>query len=273
SFDIDTFPKHSYMYPSDRNGTVSSETLSALMHPKITASSINETFQRHANSVNWPTLRNQLQHIASSASEHVNERLNRVFEGHDVPAMHDRIISIVPSMSLPDMRKFERTAAEFADAVQATTRQGCSVNVFLDQELQGDQWAFARIMGKKACNALVRQKICKEWQLTATTVTLHWHSHLHTSLATLFTTEKDMFGVTKLYNMTPFWTADAGRKTWCLELKTSLTDKSVEEDHDPHGEGSICLAVAVELPESWGCLAIENIEQRVRDDEDGWMTV
>lgn len=273
SFDIDTFPEHSYMYASDRNGTVGTDTVHALTHPRETACSINKAFHYHASSADWHALCNRLLDFADSASESVNDHLNRIFEGQDIPAMHYRIVDTIPSITLPSMRRLELAADTLTDAVLSSVKRSRPDNHFQDQILQGDEWAFARIMGGKARGALVKQKICKEWQVTTTSITLRLHTQLHAALATLFNSEKEISGVAKLYEMTPNWVADVVKKTWRLELKPGLMDTMVHKDRGLCTLGLSCLPVAFEVPETWGCLVIEDVERGVVSAEDDWMAV
>jgi hypothetical protein len=92
-FDTEAFPPHSHLFPSSPNGTWREESLHALTHP---------------TAVDYTALCAKLCVLAEEASDELSARVNRAFEGSDVPGMHDRVLSILPSVSMPDIRDFER---------------------------------------------------------------------------------------------------------------------------------------------------------------------
>jgi hypothetical protein len=92
-FDTEAFPSHAHLFPSSPNGTWRNESLHALTHP---------------TAVDYKALCNKLRALVEEASDEVSGRVNRVFEGSDVPAIHDKVLKIIPSVSMPDMRGLER---------------------------------------------------------------------------------------------------------------------------------------------------------------------
>ncbi|KAJ4362019.1 hypothetical protein N0V83_010960 [Neocucurbitaria cava] len=234
-FDTETFPAQSYLFPSEQNGTRRTNALHALHHPVETATSL----RRHASDLNWSTCRTTLLDAADSASFHLNECLNQVFEGSDVVEMHNRVASLLPLVSLPNMRQLSQTI----DSVSDTVQQSIAVPLpprhhhhrclrespaFIERELQGDQWAFARIKSAEARHVLVKRGICREWQVVHNQLTASWQNELNMALAATFTREKEQYGVVALFEMTPVWVLDGARKAWRLELDTGLADIVVE---------------------------------------------
>ena len=257
------------MFASDRNGTLRTDTVRAIQHPTETAASLH----RHASELNWPTCRNKLHGLADSAFEHLNARLNQAFQGHDAVELGNRVAELIPSVSMPSMRQLGRAIDSFSDIALSLTERHWSETAFVQKELQGDQWAFARIMSARARQALVRQKICQEWQVVQNQITSPWLNQLNLALAATFTRENQSCGVASLFSMTPVWLADVGKKTWRLELDTGLTNIEVDPVADEFTEQTICLVVGFELPESSGSLALADMERGVVGEEGEWMVV
>jgi hypothetical protein len=92
-FDTEAFPAHSHLFPSSPNGTWRNESAHALTHP---------------TAVDYKALYAKLCLLAEEATDELVARLNRAFEGSDVPAMHDKVLKILPSVSMPDMRDLEK---------------------------------------------------------------------------------------------------------------------------------------------------------------------
>jgi hypothetical protein len=142
----------------------------------------------------------------------------------------------------------------------------------LDKELTTDHLGFAHLVGAKARRALVRQRICKEWQIMPTRATLLWQSKLDAALSSLFLRELFSFGITRLFSIMPLWSPDTDNHTWRLELDTGIVEIVVEPDGDKFAEKCVCLATGFELLEEYGCLRLESVERGVVD-EGEWMAV
>lgn len=225
------------------------EALYAIRHPH---NSVTNT--------NWDALRSRLRSVAESTSERLNTSFNHAFDGYDLPAMHDRVYNAVPSVSMPNMRQLGQTIDTVSETARRLTERSRTTGNFLDQELQGDEWAFARIMNAEARRALLKQKIRKDWQLTPSRANLSWFDELNEALAALFTREKNVFGVTALFSMKPRWVADYDRKVWYLELDTGFTNIVVNPESDEYVDVPLCLSVDFELPEIYGNLDIGDVE-------------
>ncbi|EAT80852.1 hypothetical protein SNOG_11808 [Parastagonospora nodorum SN15] len=255
SWDSSTFPETSTLLPTELNGDWRTTTADTFKHPSATAKSVNDAFQ-------WPQVRQKLTNAAEAASECFQERLNRAFEGSDVPAMHDKAMSYVPSLSIPTLHQVSQSVDALTDKAHAVLPQRRHSNAFTDEELAGDHLAFAYQMSQKARRALVKQGICKSWQTDATRATVQWYDQLDAKLSQLFSNEKVNFGVKQLFQMSPIWTGDVG----------CMTEVVAEGEGDECEEKRVCLAVGFTLPETAGCVRVEDVERGTVDEED-WMAV
>jgi hypothetical protein len=252
SWDTFTFTDHAYLYPSDQNGN----WRTALSDPNA--------------SIDWPQVRTTISNTVESASDNFQDRFNRAFQGHDLPALHDKVLSLVPSVSMPSMRQISRGMDDLADGVQVALRRRKSLQ-FVEEELEGDRFAFARCVGAKARRELIARGICKEWQVAATRETLQWQVRLDEALIHVFRFGKGAFSVAQLFGMMPVWTGDVEGKVWRLGLDTGLVEVIAGLD-DEVGQKRIFLDVGFALPESAGCVRIEDVEREVFDDGE-WMVV
>ncbi|KAF2125774.1 hypothetical protein P153DRAFT_252540, partial [Dothidotthia symphoricarpi CBS 119687] len=249
--DTITFPPHASSIPSHPNGTWRTSTRHALQHPRETASSVGE-----ACTLDVAALRSRLEDIADTASEDLTARLNRAFEGRDLIEMHHRVVGCVPAARMPETRHVSRVVDAVSDAAQDLAVRERVSSAYLGTELQGDKWAFARIMSLSARRALVRCGICWEWQVAHSRQNLGWQGELYSSLADVFTREKMYKGVAHLFEMKPVWTADRAGKVWRLELDTGLMEVSVDGERDGLREMPVCVQTGFEFLEEWGCISI-----------------
>jgi hypothetical protein len=269
-WDTATFPETSNLLPSSANGTWLTTTYHAVKAPHTTALSIH-------SAVSWPNLRTALTNTVDSASDALQDSLNRAFKGRDLPAIHDRFMRLVPTISLPSMLQVSRFMDVISDcALETIARRTLSEAEFLDVELGGDHFAFARHMGGKARTALVKQRICREWQVMSSRENAKWQRALDEAFMRVFVAEKGAFGVAQLYGMTPVWVADAASKMWRLELDAGLVEIVVKfgsgESEGACEEKRVCLPVDFGLPEDAESMRIADIEHEVVDDGE-WLTV
>jgi hypothetical protein len=264
SWDSRTFSSGSYLLPADQNGDWRTEVKHAVRNPRETATVLGEAFD-------GPVLRSRLVMLAESASSSMSEGLNRAFEGQDVPAMHDKVMGLIPTIKLPSKAQMSRSMDSITDKAQSLVVRRRS-EAFVDKELSGDDFSFASHMGAKARRALITSRICKDWQILPMGATLAWHARLEAALSRLFTAEKRAFTVAQLFSMTPIWSGDPAGKVWRLALDTGLVEVVVESSGDEFEEKRVCLAVAFELPEASGCLRVEDVEREIVD-EGEWMAV
>jgi hypothetical protein len=96
-------------------------------HPSPAADILHETLSR-------PHLLHTLTSTLENTPEVFQDALNRAFEGHDVPAMHDKLISLVPSISLPSLRDVGRSVDELTDRAQEMMKRRKFVD-FVEREM------------------------------------------------------------------------------------------------------------------------------------------
>jgi hypothetical protein len=237
----------------------------AIKHPSAVVDTVNDALSR-------PHLRDSVAEAVENISEGLQDSLNRAFEGHDVPAMHDRMMALVPSMSMPSLREVGRRVDGMADRAQAVLMRRKSVNDVVGDDMVGGHLSFVHRMGAKARRALIRQGICRGWQINARE-SVEWRAKLDAALSSLFDAEKDSFTTGQLFAMEPIWIGNIGSKIWKLELDTGITEIVVDGEKDNWEEKRVCLLVAFALPEAAGRMRIEDVERGVVDGEDDWMAV
>lgn len=228
---------------------MSTEALYAIRHPHNAIANAD-----------WNELGSRLRRVAESTTDRFNTGLNHAFDGYDLPAIHDRIYNAVPSVSMPNMRQLSQTIDTVSETTRRLVDRSRSTGDFLDRELQGDKWAFARVMNAEARRALLKQKIREDWQLTPTRANLGWHSELNEALAAVFTREKNAFEVAAFFSMEPHWAADYDRRVWRLEPDTGFTNMVVDPDNDEYIDVPLFLSVDFEVPEIYGNLDIGDVK-------------
>jgi hypothetical protein len=264
SWDSRTFSSGSYLLPTDQNGNWRTEFHPAVKNPRAAATALGEAFD-------GPVLRSRLALLTESASSSMSDGLNRAFEGQDVPAMHDKVMGLIPTIKLPSKAQMSRSMDSISDKAQSLVvrrRPGA----FGDEDLSGDHLSFARHMGAKARRALVSSRICKDWQVLPMGATLAWHAKLDAALSRGFLAEKGNFTVAQLFSMTPVWSGDPAGRFWRLALDTGLAEVVVDSSGDELEEKRVCLAVAFELSEAFGCLWVQDVDREAVD-EGGWLAV
>jgi hypothetical protein len=102
-FDTEAFPPHSHLFPSSPNGTWRDEAVHSLKHP---------------STIDAAELRLKLRALAEAASDELSARVNKACEGKDVPAMHDKVVRMCPSVSLPSMRQVDKMVDNVCDKVE-----------------------------------------------------------------------------------------------------------------------------------------------------------
>jgi hypothetical protein len=260
SWDVTTFPETSYLLPADRNGNWRTNTVDLIKNPSASASSLHST-------LSWPHLRDALTSAAESASDAFEDNLNRAFAGHDLPAMHDKVMNFVPTVALPTMRDISHGIDELTDRAQALVHRQYS-NIFSEEDMPRDELWFAQHMSAKSCRALVFQGICQDWHVLTTRETVEWHAQLENALARVYEMEKGRFSVSEMFGMRPVWRGDVETGMWRLELDTGFVDITSHECD----EKNVCLGVDFELPERMGRVHVDDVERKVVEVGE-WMTV
>jgi hypothetical protein len=253
SWDVTTFPETSHLLPHDRNGDWRTNTAALIKHPGATASSLHST-------LSWPHLRAALTSAVDLACETVEHNINHAFAGHDLPAMHDRVMNLVPPVTLPSFREVSRGVDAVSDRVQALIQRQCSASL-VDEDLPCDEVWFARHMSAKARRALVSQGICQKWQILATRETVEWHAQLENALARMYVEEKGKFSVAKMFDMRPVWRGDVEMGMWRLDLEV-VGDEGKR----------VCVGVSFGLLENMGRVRVKSVERGVVEVGE-WMAV
>ncbi|KAF1918965.1 hypothetical protein BDU57DRAFT_567670 [Ampelomyces quisqualis] len=249
---------------SDPNGDGRTKATHAPNNPGAAASSIQDN-------LTWPTLRDTLADVATSASDKLQDTVNRAFRGRDVRGVHDS----VASRGILSTRRVGGGLDALSDAAQEGFAVRRAAEGVLGEEGGGgggDRFLFARCMAARAGRALVKQGICGEWQVMASRENVVWQAELHDTLVRLFVDEKDVYGVEQLFGMDAIWSGDVANEVWRLELDTGLVEVIANEGSYEKEEKCIYLRVDFTLPEASGCLRIRDVERDVIADGD-WMAV
>lgn len=188
--------------------------------------------------------------------------------------MHDKVARLIPKVHIPTMRQVSRSMDSLSDRAQSFVDHHRSVR-FVTEELSGHHLVFAAHMGPRARRALVKQGVCKEWQVMPARSTTAWQARLDAALARTFTAEKKDFSVSQLFAMEPIWYLDATGKFWRLKLGSDLMEIVVDTVHDGFEERQICVEVGFEVPKGYWSMGEgprqQNKKVRAADDEaDAW---
>jgi hypothetical protein len=269
SWDSTIFGEKSHLLPSDRNGDRKTDFAEAVKHSIASARAAKEALDLRQ-------IASGIAKAAEAASESVQDTLKHALDGQDLPAMHDKVMNLIPSVSMPTMRQFSLSVDAFSDSFMGLSGRGPGLPGvhFLEEELAGDHFAFARDMGLEARKALICNGICRSWQIQRMGSSLHWQQQMDDALVRLFIAEKNSFTVEQFFAMKPVWVADVVGKVWRLELDTGFTEVIVDADSDDFEEKSVTLDAGFALPERCGCVFIADVERgAVSDVEEDWLAV
>jgi len=267
SFDNVISSEDSYLDPSDHNGDFKSDVAEAVKHPVTAMRAAKDAFDLRQ-------ITNGIANVAEAASESIQDKLTHALDGQDLPAMHDKVMDMIPSVSMPTMQQVSRSLDVLSDSVMGMTGRGHSEAPFLEEILAGDHLSFAHHMGRKALRELVRNGICRPWQIERIGVALKWQPRIEEALMRLFIAEKKSFTPEQLFSMEPVWVVDAADKVWRLELDTDLMEVIVEADSDDCKERSVALDAKFSLPEQYGSVSIADVLRGVvAEKEDDWLAV
>jgi hypothetical protein len=224
-----------------------------IKNPSASASSLHST-------LSWPHLRDALTSAAESASDAFEDNLNRAFAGHDLPAMHDKVMNLVPSVTLPTIRDISHGVDGLIDRAQFLISQRRTTSL-INEDLPHDKLWFAHHMSAKARCALVSQGICQEWQVLATRETVEWHTRLENALVRVYEEEKGSISVSEVFGIRPVWRGDIEMGMWRLGFKLVGEEKK-----------RVRLGVDFGLPEKMGWVRIGDMERGVVEVGE-WMAV
>ncbi|KAF2824984.1 hypothetical protein CC86DRAFT_420362 [Ophiobolus disseminans] len=259
SWDDATFGDDSHLLPSERNGGWISSSRNACgnvaLLPLTVVASVNDALE-------WESIRNGFANAAESASDSIQDSINRYFQGTDLPAMHYNLLRYVPNFSMPTIHHLSRALDAWVDAMAAL--RGDADGTFVDERRSSDHLEFAHQMGLKARYKLFTQGLCSEWQVITTRESVHWQTAMNHALARLFLEERENFGVYQLFDMEPVWVGDFANSVWRLVLDTGMTEIFVRDAavNGEFEEESETLEVDFALPERFGRVAVADVERR-----------
>jgi hypothetical protein len=115
-FDTEAFPPHAHLFPESPNGTWRDEAIHAIKHP---------------STIDASELRLRLTALAESVSDELAARLNKACEGKDVPAMHDKVMKMFPSLSIPSMREVDKMVDDLCDRMESLVSGFWGINVLV----------------------------------------------------------------------------------------------------------------------------------------------
>ncbi|KAF2875542.1 hypothetical protein BDV95DRAFT_484651 [Massariosphaeria phaeospora] len=264
-----SFPPRIDMIPSETNGTILNDVVWAIKSPTKTATDFAHSAHRRARSLDWGTLKGKLEDLKDRASYEVGDRLNRAFEGHDAVELGNKVVDLLPSVSLPNSHQIGKAMDSLGDAIQGFMERNPPQSHSEDINAQVTEWQFARSMGGKARRALVSQGICKPFQIVPTQRNSQWQMALNQALATLFHCMQNNPG--QLTDMKPLWIGDRRKKVWRLVIDTGCTD--LEEVDGDFVETPEYLHTGFELSEACGCISVKDYTRETVGVEEDWELV
>jgi hypothetical protein len=268
------------------NGTLATEARSALKAPRTAARQVSERLNHQFSKLNWRVVRNVLSDWAEEASFELSAQVNRAFEGHDACEMGYKVVDLIPSFTMPTMRQLGRKFDSISDVLQTMLERTPLETKFEDERLQGMQWIFAIKMGEKVRKSLVKEGICKEWQVMPSRENLQWQDRLNQALVSvlemlhpkpaayadpqtqLFQLNQEEFSFAQLMEFKPVWVADQDRKVWKLRIDTLFMQ--MEECDGEFLDTPLYLQTGFELPENEGSLTINDYCRGTHTVEGEW---
>ncbi|KAJ4993826.1 hypothetical protein SVAN01_00880 [Stagonosporopsis vannaccii] len=267
TLDLLTFPQHAiHLFPSEPNGTWSTQASYAFKNPGNCTSNSRKAFEQHLYELNLPELLRRLKQVAQDGDQDVNNWLNQTFADHDLVEMHGRIQRLVPAISMPNMRHIDiaiDTAVGIALSLQNRRSESQLLKAHAD-----DRHIFAQVVGYRAERALIEQGICNEWQLLD-----EQHEHmLHAMQSFLIHTFKHTQHSldVPLYRAKPRWIADRKKKVWGLQLDVGRVGVEVGPATDRSLVELGFIQTGFDLPESCGCLTVMEFDRQVQTVDDEW---
>lgn len=221
--------------PEARNGTLLSEATTYLKVTEKGIERLGHAINGHSCAPDWNKAARKARILGEVVVDSVNDRVNQAMQGWDATAILHKAQHLVPNVSLPTKQHTEKILDGITDTVQQILIRKPHGEPFTDEEFEGVQWVFSRIMGKKAKTALLGQQICSPWQVMVSRKNMYWQMQLVQALADLYELVKDEYCLQELIGMTPTWVGDRESRTWRLIIDTeinaidevTLTDKSI----------------------------------------------
>ncbi|KAF2791018.1 hypothetical protein K505DRAFT_249909 [Melanomma pulvis-pyrius CBS 109.77] len=244
------FPDRVDMFPSATNGTAFTEMLCQLKSPKKSTSSFAQTTQDGVRSVGWRAVKDGIGSLKNDATDSINERVNRVFQGTDVPELGNKVVDMMPVVKIPSMTQIDRVVDTLGDTSCPGSPEKRSLShpdPHSHSELQGSQWQFAFVMGKEARHALVKQRICRLWQTAPSQSGPSWQDALVKALVSFYVGAKTTHTLDSLLDMKPVWIGDVEKNAWRLVLDSGIVDAELDGMVLMEAPGQ--LSTGFEIPE------------------------
>jgi hypothetical protein len=221
--------------PEARNGTLMTEAATYLMFLETGAEHLDRAINSETFSLHLNNAAKKIKELGELFADSLNDRMNQAMQGRDATAILHKAQNLVPTVSLPTKQHAEKLLDEITDTVQQMLTKEGHESPFTNEDFEGAQWEFSRVMGRKAKEALLNQQICFPWQVVASRTNIHWQISLVQALADLYELVKGEYYIRELIEMTPAWIGDRENKTWRLIIdagidaidKVTLTDKPI----------------------------------------------
>jgi hypothetical protein len=268
------------------NGNLAAEARFAILAPLTAAQHYHGRMNRQLSRLNWGVVKRAVSGWAEEAFFEVEARINRAFEDRDVCEMGHRVTDFMPTVSLPTTSQLSQKFDTLSDDIQALLERVAPETNLEDEVLQGMQWVFARKMGEKVRHSLVKQGICKEWQVMLSQETLQWQIQLNQAMvryfeqpqlgaythadfeAQLFFGNREGFSFSRLMDLEPVWIADRAKKVWQLDFDTLVVD--LEKRNGTVVDTSKHLPSGFGLPESASSVFIKDYYRKTRTVDEDW---
>ncbi|KAF2628089.1 hypothetical protein BU25DRAFT_457952 [Macroventuria anomochaeta] len=268
TLDMVTFPSHAtHLLPSEPNGTWRTQVSYTLKNPSEPASTFREALEQHAHELDVPSFLHKLEQVAEERKDEFSEWLNQTLANYDLVEMHNRVRRLVPVISMPNMRQLDYAVDTVTEIAQSLRKRRSESDLL--QCHQDDKYIFAQIIGEKAHRALIEQGICEKWQFLD-----GGHSKMQqimqSTLMHTFTRIRQLYENVPLFRAKPCWTANREKKVWRLELDVGVVGVEVGPVADTSLVELGFIDTSFELPESYACVSIADIERQVEDAEDEW---
>ncbi|KAJ4337445.1 hypothetical protein N0V95_008335 [Ascochyta clinopodiicola] len=268
SLDTVTFPPHAaHLLPSEPNGTLRTRTSHAIKNPSEAATTFREILKQYTHDFDVSTLLHKLEQTAQNRKDNVNDWLNHTFADHDLVEMHHQVRRLVPVLSMPDMRQIDRAVDVVTEIAQSLRKHRSQPDLL--EDVQYDEYAFARIMSQKARHALVEQGICKDWQFVSEELA-DLNISMPSALMHTFVHIQRLYEEVPLFRAKPVWLADQPKRVWRLELDVGIVGVEVGPESDRSLVELGSVDTGFKLPESSGCVSIADLDRQVQTVEDDW---
>ncbi|KAF2738703.1 hypothetical protein EJ04DRAFT_560383 [Polyplosphaeria fusca] len=213
-----TFPPVHDFLPSVRNGSAKSQWMHHLKSPGKAANMLTRAVKRQVQPGKWIVT------IKETTCNAIAAKLEKALEGHDAVQMFNKTAALVPAVRIPSQHTVDRMVDRIADDMQDLFVRKPSTRSYRMRELEGAEFEFARIMGKKARDAIVHQGICKPYQVMPCNANLREQHHLNLCLAHTYENLRELHTFMEMLELKPVWIGIPELNTWRLKLQMEVTE-------------------------------------------------